>query len=136
MAGIHALIGVGEAVIACLVITAIKKTRPELLAVDSRPLPGRTVATVIVYGVVIVLGLVLFVLPFASAWPDGLETVAAKFGFDHQALARPLVPSLMPDYKFPGLDSAAFAMIAAGIAGVVVVLLLVFFLSRRLKGNT
>lgn len=136
MAGIHALIGVGEAVIACLVITAIKKTRPELLAVDSRPLPGRTVATVIVYGVVIALGLVLFVLPFASAWPDGLETVAAKFGFDHQALARPLVPSLMPDYKFPGLDSAAFAMIAAGIAGVVVVLLLVFFLSRRLKGNT
>ena len=135
MAGIHALIGVGEAVIACLVIAAIKKTRPELLAADSRPLPGGTVATVIVYGLVIALGLVLFVSPFASAWPDGLETVAAKFGFDRQALARPLVPSLIPDYKFPGLDSATLATIAAGIAGVAVVLLLVFFLSRRLKGN-
>ena len=135
MAGIHALIGVGEAVIACLVIAAIKKTRPELLAVNSRPLPGGTVATVIVYGLVIALGLVLFVSPFASAWPDGLETVAAKFGFDRQALAQPLVPGLIPDYKFPGIDSAMVATIAAGIAGVAVVLLLVFFLSRRLKNN-
>jgi cobalt/nickel transport system permease protein len=136
MAGIHALIGAGEAMIACLVITAIKKTRPELLAADSGLLPARTVATIIVYGVVIALGLVLFVSPFASAWPDGLETVAAKFGFDRHALAQPLVPSLIPDYKFPGLDSATFATIVAGIAGVAVVLLLVFILSRRLKGNT
>jgi cobalt/nickel transport system permease protein len=136
MAGIHALIGVGEAVIACLVIIAIRKTRPELLAGDWGPLPAGTVATIIVYGLVIALGLVLFVSPFASAWPDGLETVAAKFGFDHRALARPLAPSLIPAYKFPGFASAAFATIAAGIAGVAVVLLLVFFLSRRLKGNT
>jgi cobalt/nickel transport system permease protein len=135
MAGIHALIGVGEAIIACLVIAAIKKTRPELLAVNSRTLPGRTVATVIVYGLVIVLGLVLFVSPFASAWPDGLETVAAKFGFDRQALARTLVTSPIPDYKFPGIDSAMVTTIAAGIAGVAVVLLLVFFVSRWLKNN-
>jgi cobalt/nickel transport system permease protein len=136
MAGIHSLIGVGEAIITCLVIAAIRKTRPELLATDSSTLPARSVATVIVYGVVIVLGLVLFISPFASPWPDGLETVAAKFGFDRQALARPLVRSLIPGYKFPGLDSATLATIAAGIAGVAVVLLLVFFLSRRLKSNT
>jgi cobalt/nickel transport system permease protein len=136
MAGIHALIGVGEALIACLVIAAIRKIRPELLAANAGPFPAKTVVTVIVYGVVIVLGLVLFVSPFASTWPDGLETVAARFGFDRQALARPLVPSLIPDYKFLGLDSPTFATIAAGIAGVAVVLLLVFFLSRRLKGKT
>jgi cobalt/nickel transport system permease protein len=136
MAGIHALIGVGEAVIACLVIAAIKKTRPELLAENPGPFPARTAAAVIVYGVVIALGLILFVSPFASAWPDGLEQVAAKFGFDRHALARPLVPGFIPDYKFPGLGSATFATIVAGIAGVAVVLLLVFFLSRRLKGKT
>jgi hypothetical protein len=130
------LIGVGEAVIACLVITAIKKARPELLAVNSGALPARAVATFIVYGLVIALGLVLFVSPFASEWPDGLESVAAKLGFERQALARPLVPSLIPDYKFPGLDSAMFATIAAGIAGVALVLLLVFLLSRRLKNNS
>jgi cobalt/nickel transport system permease protein len=135
MAGIHALIGIGEAVIACLVITAIRKTRPELLAADSRPLPGGTFATLIVYGIVIALGLVLFVSPFASTWPDGLETVAADFGFDRQALARPLLPTLIPDYKFPGLDSETLATMAAGIVGVALVLLLVFFLSRRLKGK-
>jgi cobalt/nickel transport system permease protein len=136
MAGIHALIGVGEAIIACLVIAAIRKIRPELLAANSGQLPARTVTTVIVYGIVIALGLVLFVSPFASVWPDGLETVAAKFGFDRLALAQPLVPSFILDYKFPGLDSATVATIAAGIAGVVVVLLLVFYLSRRLKNNT
>jgi cobalt/nickel transport system permease protein len=136
MAGIHALIGAGEAVIACLVIAAIKKTRPELLAARPGPFPARTVATVIVYGVVIALGLVLFVLPFASAWPDGLQTVAARFGFDRRALAHPLVPGFIPDYRFPGLRSAAWATVAAGIAGIGAVLLLVFFLSRRLKGKT
>jgi cobalt/nickel transport system permease protein len=135
MAGIHALIGVGEAMIACLVIAAIRKTRPELLGENSGPLPAGTTATVIVYGIVIALGLVIFVSPFASAWPDGLEKVAAKFGFDHRGLAQPLVRSLIPDYKFPGLGSATFATIVAGIAGVVVVLLLVFIFSRRLKGK-
>ena len=135
MAGIHAIIGIGEAVIACLVIAAIRKTRPELLAVNSDPLPGKAVATVIVYGVVIALGLVLFVSPFASPWPDGLEAVAARLGFDRQALAHPLLPSLIPGYKFPGLDSATLATIAAGIAGVLVVVVLVTFLSRRLKGK-
>jgi len=136
MAGIHALIGVGEAVIVCLVITAIKKTRPELLTATSGPLPARTAATVIVYGAVIALGLVIFVSPFASTWPDGLETVAAKFGFDRQAVTHPVLPSLIPEYKFPGVDSIMFAKIAAGIAGVAVILLLVFFFSRRLKGKT
>jgi len=136
MAGIHALIGVGEAVIACLVIAAIKKTRPELLTANSGPLPARNAATVIIYGLVIAIGLVIFVAPFASAWPDGLETAAAKLGFDRQALVQPLVPGLIPDYKFPGFGSAILATITAGIAGVAVVLLLVFYLARRLKGNT
>jgi cobalt/nickel transport system permease protein len=136
MAGIHALIGVGEAVIACLVIAAIRKIRPELLAANSNLLPGRKIAGIVVYGVIITLGLVLFVSPFASTWPDGLETVAAKIGFDRRALAQPLVPGLIADYRFPGLGSTAWAAIAAGIAGVAVVLLLVIFISRRLKGNS
>lgn len=136
MAGIHALIGVGEAVITCLVIAAIRKIRPELLAAKAGPLPARTVATVFIYGVVISLGLVLFVSPFASTWPDGLETVAARFGFDRLALAQPLVPSLIPEYKFPGFGSETSASIAGGIAGVTIVLLLVFFLLRRIKGKT
>jgi cobalt/nickel transport system permease protein len=136
MAGIHALIGVGEALIACLVIAAIRKTRPELLPDASGPLPARTAATVIVYGLIVVLGLVIFISPFASTWPDGLQAVAARLGFDRRALVQPLVPGLIADYRFPGLGSTALATIAAGIAGVAVVLLLVFFLSRRLKGNT
>ena len=136
MAGIHALIGVGEAVITCLVIAAIRKTRPELLPANSGPLPARTAATVVVYGLVIVLGLVIFISPFASAWPDGLETVAARLGFDRRALVQPLVPGLIADYQFPGLRSPTLATVAAGIAGLAVVLLLVFFISRRLKGNT
>jgi len=81
MTGIHAVIGIGEGVITALVLVAIVRVRPELADEQSAP-----PAQVLTLGLVVVLGLILFVSPFACRWPDGLERVAATLGFDHQAV--------------------------------------------------
>jgi cobalt/nickel transport system permease protein len=127
MAGIHALIGVGEALITCLVITAVKKSRPELLRANSGK-DGTRTGSVIVYALLLAIGLVMFISPFVSTWPDGLEMVAAKLGFDQKAIQYPLAGEL-----FPGLDSSTTAAIIGGVLGVLMVFLLVSILSRKLK---
>jgi len=136
MAGIHSLIGLGEALITTLVITAVKNARPELLAQNSAAPPAKNTGTFIIYGIVISLGLVLFVSPFASEWPDGLEAVAAKFGFDSHAVQHPVVPGIIPDYRFPGIDSPAAATIAAGVAGIAILLVVMLLLTRHMKDKT
>ena len=136
MAGIHALIGVGEALITCMVVAAIRQARPELLAStsDDVRVPGH--GTVVAYGVVIALGLVLFVSPFASEWPDGLEMIAASLGFDQKAIQYPLAPALIHEYQFPWIGSSVLATVLGGIIGVGTVFFLVYVLSRLLKGKT
>jgi cobalt/nickel transport system permease protein len=133
MAGIHAVIGVGEAAITCLIIVAIRKARPELLIQPSGDVQSRSYSSVVAYGVVIAIGLALFVSPFAYKWPDGLEMVAAKLGFDSKVIQHPLAQGPIPDYQFPGVHSMTLATIAGGVIGVGMVFLLVYVLSRMLK---
>ena len=83
MAGVHMVIGLGEALIAALVTAAILRTRPDLLDFALRTsLAGRAstpsrLRLPIVYGLVAILALVVFGVPLASTRPDGLERVAA-----------------------------------------------------------
>jgi cobalt/nickel transport system permease protein len=135
MAGIHAVIGTGEAVITCLIIVSVKKTRPELLTPLSGDVQSPSYSTVVAYGVVIAIGLILFVSPFASEWPDGLEMVAAKLGFDAKTIQHPVARGLIPDYRFPGVSSMTLATIVGGIVGVGVVFSLLYALSRILKSR-
>src|SRR5262245_28577072 len=67
MAGVHMLIGAGEAVITTLVILAVSRTRPELLAGASGSLPARSVGETLAFGLLITLGIAMFVSPLASA---------------------------------------------------------------------
>jgi cobalt/nickel transport system permease protein len=132
MAGVHMLIGVGEALITALVVLALLRTRPELLD-DAEPAgPSRPLGEVVAFGLVIALGIGLFVSPFASAWPDGLEKVAERLGFLGRAVEAPLVPAPAPDYAFPGVSSAGWATALAGGVGTVVVFVLSFALARVL----
>ena len=90
MVNVHLLIGLGEAAITVLVIVAIQHTQPELID-PSAPAAGALSRRQIVgYGLLISLGLALFVSPFACTWPDGLEKVAGALGFAHRAVRRPL----------------------------------------------
>ena len=75
MAGWHALIGVGEAVITVMVLGSVLAARPELLHAGEREKPARFYWTSAAYGLLVALALALFVSPLASRSPDGLERV-------------------------------------------------------------
>ena len=130
MAGIHAVIGIGEGLITMLVLSAVAKTRPELLTDTSiyikESKPG------FMYGTVIVIAFLLLIAPFASQLPDGLDRVAQSLGFeikkiDNQGLSTPL-----NNYRFFGIESPAVSTIAAGVTGAIVVFAISFILARIL----
>jgi len=135
MAGIHMLIGFGEGLITMLVYAAIMRTRPDLVRPeDSGIIPGvvRPITNILIYGFLIIFGLALFVSPFASRWPDGLEKVAAMFGFASRALSERVVHSPIAEYKVPGIGSFSVATALAGAIGAITVFLLSFVLARFL----
>ena len=132
MAGIHMLIAFGESVITTLIIAAVANARPEMLApVPPASGPART-GELAAYGLLASLGLVVFVAPFASGWPDGLEKVAASLGFASKASVRPVVAAPLQDYTLPGFGPAPFSMVVAGVAGTLVAFVLAYLLARVL----
>jgi len=119
MLGTHALIGIGEGLITALVILTIARTRPDLLEGDNATTSGRgTGWEFLAFGLVIALGLAIFVSPYACAWPDGLDKVAQKFGFE--ARAATLIKTWIPDYKMPGISSEGIATAVAGAIGTLI----------------
>ncbi|MBU1918695.1 energy-coupling factor ABC transporter permease [bacterium] len=103
MTGVHMLIGIGEALITTLVLAALLKLRPELLSLTAN-LGKTSYKTISLYGLITSLGIALFVAPFASPWPDGLEKVATLLGFEHYAVETQLSTAVLPDYVFPGVS--------------------------------
>jgi cobalt/nickel transport system permease protein len=132
MAGVHMVIGLGEAAITTLVLAAILKTRPELLAPSPRsPRRARRLAAA---GLAACFALLLFGLPFASSHPDGLERVAETLGFEPRATPGP--PAPFDDYRVPGLDSAAAVTSAVGLLGALVAFALAHILATVLAPRT
>jgi cobalt/nickel transport system permease protein len=136
MVNVHILIGLGEALITALVVVTIHRTRPELIEPSMLPTGALGYGQVLGYGLLISLGLALFVSPFACPWPDGLEKVAGALGFEHWAARQPLVFAPMPDYQLSGMKSATFATSLAGVIGTVIVFALSFVLARLLVPRT
>lgn len=130
MAGVHMLVGLGEGIVTMLVVAAVGRLRPELLA-PAATLPPRAVGALVLGGVVVALALVAFVAPSACGWPDGLERVAGALGFAHAATA-PALEAPWGDYLVPGLGSETAATIAAGATGTVAAFLVAAFLAWRL----
>ncbi len=116
MAGVHALIGIGEGLITVGALAFLYNTRPDLvLAGDDRPVKGRLVW---VFGLLVALGLAI-ASPLASSNPDGLDWVAEQGGFLDAASA-PLF-NLIPDYALPGITNHTLATILAGVLGTLIV---------------
>ena len=126
MVGVHALIGLGEALITVAALSFIRRARPSLLE-ESR---GAGAGGWVVVGLAIALLLVLFA-PFASGHPDGLEWVAATTGFLHTAQGAPY--SLLANYTIPFLGQGGLSTIVAGLVGVLVVAGLVTLAARALR---
>jgi cobalt/nickel transport system permease protein len=131
MAGVHMLIGIGEAVITTLVIAAVEVVRPELLRESAAPQGRPRYAELAAYGLLVSLGLAVFVAPFASGWPDGLERVAAALGFE-AAARTPLFAAPLPEYVVPGLGSAVSSTVIAGSVGTLLAFGLAYLLARLL----
>ncbi len=116
MAGIHALIGIGEGLITVGALAFLYATRRDLLnAGEASATQGK-----LVWGVGLALAFLLAVFsPLASAYPDGLEWVAEEHGFIETA--REPLYEIIPDYVFPGISNEALATIVAGIVGTLIV---------------
>ncbi|MBI5243027.1 MAG: energy-coupling factor ABC transporter permease [Elusimicrobia bacterium] len=132
MAGVHMVIGLGEALITAMVIAAVDRSGFQTREND-QAVPAGHYGEILTFGPLIALGLALFVSPFASPWPDGLEKVAAMLGFEHKAAAQPVLASPFADYRIPGVTSAPAATAFAGAVGTVVVFLLSLLLARTLS---
>jgi cobalt/nickel transport system permease protein len=130
MAGIHSVIGVVEGLITMLALAAIAKTRPELLTDTSIiQLNRKENKPVLIYGAVIVIGLLLLVAPFASQLPDGLDRVAQSLGFETKKIENMGFSTPLKDYRFYGIDSPVLSTIAAGLTGTGIVFAISFLLA-------
>ena len=68
---------------------------------------------------VIAGALALFVSPFASSSPDGLESVARAQGVEASSAAAVWHFSPLGDYRLPGIESEGLSTALAGLIGVV-----------------
>jgi cobalt/nickel transport system permease protein len=130
MAGVHMLIGIGEGLITALVLVAVSQARPELIVDTTDAAPCPPYGAVAAYGVLIALGLALFISPFASESPDGLDKSAQGLGFDSKA--RVVVPAPMSEYKIKWISAAKVGTSIAGAVGTVVVFGLSWVLAKAL----
>lgn len=121
MAGIHALIGIGEGLITAGALTFLLAVRPDLIRQEELRFVENRFVWVIGLLLVVVL---LLAAPLASTRPDGLEWVAEQAGFLDQARA-PLY-ELIPDYLMPGVTNDSVATIAAGLLGILIIFVLGF----------
>ncbi|UCF61711.1 MAG: PDGLE domain-containing protein, partial [Anaerolineaceae bacterium] len=117
MASVHALIGLGEAIITTGAIALLQASRPQVLEVGETA-PGRVGASFVM--VCFVVALVVAVLsPLASSSPDGLEFVAERQEFLDRALD-PLY-ELLPDYSVPFVLDENLTTILAVVIGTFIV---------------
>jgi cobalt/nickel transport system permease protein len=146
MALVHAVIGLGEAVITGIVVRFVLVSRPDLIyheqEEDIEPqLEGRTSphrwASTILAGLGVALAVAVFLSPLASELPDGLEFVGQRIGFLRDDPAPSPLPVPMPDYQLslPGLQHVKVATAAAGAVGTLVVFALSWWLARVFAGR-
>jgi cobalt/nickel transport protein len=91
---------------------------------------------IIVSGMVLAIGVALFVSPWASSLPDGLERVAEDLGFIKKAEG-PRVASWgkspIPDYKVPGIQNEQWATGLAGLLGTIAIAAAGWGIARLLR---
>ncbi|MET8585090.1 energy-coupling factor ABC transporter permease [Streptomyces collinus] len=137
MIGVHVLIGLGEAVITALTVSAVVAVRPDLVhgarglrqrlrlrvngelvdAPAAAPVAARTSRRGLwLTGLAASLVLAGFVSFYASASPDGLEKVAHDQGIDKKAEKHASDGSPLAGY---GVKDVADARLSGGLAGVI-----------------
>ncbi|MCC2322562.1 energy-coupling factor ABC transporter permease [Cellulomonas xiejunii] len=118
MLGVHALIGIGEAVITGAVVAVVVAVRPQAVALTARDgAPARSGALRPAGVLAGLAGLAAVVLSSAaSSAPDGLEATAARTGFAGAARDHALAGWPLADYG----EAAGVLVAVAGAVGVLV----------------
>lgn len=143
MAGWHALIGIGEAVITVGIVGYLLAVRPDLLETMKQTESGSN-ARASIGSVALTLG-ILSVLAaglsfLASSHPDGLEYVYfdSKIGKPFHEFSLLGKGTIFADYGVRGMHNEALASALAGVVGLLVVgaLLWVVFARRKATAHT
>lgn len=141
MAGWHALIGIGEALITAGIIAYLLVVRPDLIdaiktttASDSVRKP--TISVVITLGILSVVAACLSFL--ASTNPDGLEFVYFESNIGKPFAETSLLGkgSIFADYGVRGVNNEIVAGALAGIVGLTVTGFLLWVLFAKKKRNS
>ncbi len=130
MLAVHALIGIGEALITVSALAFIFQTRPDLLGEGSQSALGSR-NWIFIGGLISLI--VVFFSPFASTDPDGLERVAMNIGFIDAGQSA--LYSIIPDYTLPFLGETPISTILAGVIGVIVVGAVIVLVGRGMKAK-
>jgi cobalt/nickel transport system permease protein len=133
MGAVHLVIGLAEAVITMLVLAVVLRARPDFSSSFEEP-QGRRRAMA-AYGVTAAIALAVFVAPFASSMPDGLEHVAEQLGFAALASEASIAP--LPDYSVEALANSSvwLSTVIAGGVGTLVVFGIAWLLARALTAR-
>ena len=93
---------------------------------------------IILAGLFIAVAIALFLSPFASQSPDGLEKVAEDKGFLHKGEEKEIFNAPIPDYTMPGVKQEGIATSLAGLIGTLLVFAVAYglgyFLRKGAKG--
>lgn len=131
MLGVHALIGIGEALITVAALAFILQSRPDLLGEGSESANGSrwwVIAGSLVSFIVVLLS------PLASSDPDGLERVAIDLGLLQLAGNSPY--EILPDYTLPFLGATPASTMLAGLVGLVVVAVIIMLVGQGMKAKS
>jgi cobalt/nickel transport system permease protein len=120
MAGVHAVIGVGEALITAVVLATVMRLRPDLADRAPSSLGPRRPVAIAILGLAASAALGLFVSPFACPWPDGLERVVERLGIE-PSRAILTAPAPLRGYAIPGLPAGSSSTTLAALAGTLLV---------------
>ncbi len=112
MLGVHALIGLGEALITCAALALFDRSATVGAVSASRGFAAPALAALLI---------ALCLSPFASPLPDGLEAVMAQYQVLHEAA--PLFVTPLADYQVAGVASEGLSTGLAGLIGVILTFL-------------
>ncbi|MFH1799668.1 MAG: energy-coupling factor ABC transporter permease [Candidatus Omnitrophota bacterium] len=121
MLSVHALIGVGEGLIA---VAAYRVLSSKALSRSPQWNVGVPLLAAVTIGALW--------SPFASGFPDGLEWVAEKYQFLHEAA--PAFVSPLSDYAVPALQNGILSIGLAGLIGVLLTFAMGWLLARCFTG--
>jgi cobalt/nickel transport system permease protein len=121
MISVHALIGIGEAILTVVVFGLVSK----IAEVWKEREQAVTLASFVLAIVAAMLS------PFVSRFPDGLEWAAGQLSFAEFKVFE--LPSMFPDYQAAFIGNHSFSTITAGLIGVGIISGTVFLLRGLLR---